>query len=332
MQHYSDGTLRSIGERCTGKLPPASAVQAMFLYETQRQSEEEKLFQGQMFELAQVRDDSMVQDARIWDVEDAINAIKKQMASKDIEERLATSKTRSDVLQVKLKQQEVCVEGHGKRLGLMETRQEETNAKLVNLTLQQETFDNLAQDLSKRFAVLDCYNIEDTMQDREKVTKLNEAVTLMVEKMKSMDKTTKGHAQQLEQSLTHAGDITHLKTELEAIKTRAIAHDAYDNDLGILFDERNALAAQLQHATDRISKLEDLVRAITAQQTPTTSNGSSPSLYQILPVHTSDGQPLELRVPKGHPFRGSSPPRTKKENSPPRKGDIRSFTPGQQWS
>ncbi len=329
MQHYTDGALRTIGEQCAGKLPPASAVQAMFMYEMQRQSEAEALFKGMMFELARVQEASTAQETRLVQFQDGIAALKKQMAVKDVEERLATSKTRSDVLQTKVKQQDARIDGQGERLVTVETKQEVTDGKL----------DHLAQQLSERVTLVvppslttdtnQPQQLRDAIQDRAKLDKLHDLVTQIVVKVKAMHKESKTTATQLTEAMSTVKEVERIQTELETVKTNA---STCDGDLGILFDERDALAAQLQQATDRISKLEDLVRALTAQQSPATSNGSSPSLYQILPVHTNDGQPLELRVPKGHSFRGSSPPRTKKENSPPRKGDIRSFTPGHQWS
>ena len=60
-RHYSQEDLKGIGELCKNRLPPASAVQAMFLYEMQRETEFESLFQGQMFRLAKAEDDSQSQ-------------------------------------------------------------------------------------------------------------------------------------------------------------------------------------------------------------------------------------------------------------------------------
>jgi hypothetical protein len=44
VQTYSINDLQSIGKACRSQLPPASAVQAMFQYELQRQTEVEHLF------------------------------------------------------------------------------------------------------------------------------------------------------------------------------------------------------------------------------------------------------------------------------------------------
>lgn len=64
----------------------------------------------------------------------------------------------------------------------------------------------------------------------------------------------------------------------------------------------------------RIKKLEDLVRALTAQS-PSTSSPAS----QKLEIYTSNGQSLDLAVQKGSSF------------VPYQKENFRSFTPGKQW-
>ena len=59
---------------------------------------------------------------------------------------------------------------------------------------------------------------------------------------------------------------------------------------------------------DRVKKLEDIVRALTAQRS--LSPSSSPTI--LMPVQTTNGQTLELSVPKG-----SALPPHKKENRGP---------------
>ncbi|CAK3860227.1 Hypothetical predicted protein [Lecanosticta acicola] len=99
---YTPHQLRKIGEQCGNRLPPASAVQSMFLYEMQRQTELESLFHGSIFQLAKQEDDTTAQNKRIQDLEDRLARFEKQTASRDLQERLATSKTAMSVQQHRL--------------------------------------------------------------------------------------------------------------------------------------------------------------------------------------------------------------------------------------
>jgi chromosome segregation ATPase len=78
--------------------------------------------------------------------------------------------------------------------------------------------------------------------------------------------------------------------------------DICDRDIGVLFDERDALAEMLKQAVTRIDKQDGLIRALTMQRSPPGSSAASSPTLQVLPVSTSNGDPLNLRVPKGQPF------------------------------
>ena len=115
-----------------------------------------------------------------------------------------------------------------------------------------------------------------------------------------------------------------------------------NEDISVLFDERDALANLLSEANQRIDKLEDLVstchiqsrkyaantasqqvRAITRQNSNCGSNSSSNhGSPQLIPTQTSNGQALDLSVPKGRPL---VPLKVEKQ------APIRTFTPGKQW-
>ncbi|KAK4546417.1 hypothetical protein LTR36_002094 [Oleoguttula mirabilis] len=101
-RHYGAEELRHIGSICGQRLPPASAVQAMFQYELHRQSEAESLFQGTMFQLAQAEDQSKDHETRIARLEGQLKVVQRQLQVKDVEERLATSKLRMNQQQTKL--------------------------------------------------------------------------------------------------------------------------------------------------------------------------------------------------------------------------------------
>ena len=119
--HYDQSDLKAIGAQCKNKLPPASAVQAMFLYEMQRESEVEARFHGQMFRLAKAEEETKSQESRISDLEEQTKDLGKKLAANDTTERLANSKVRTDALQSKLNEQTQRVDEHAKRLSDLET-------------------------------------------------------------------------------------------------------------------------------------------------------------------------------------------------------------------
>lgn len=259
-RHYSESALKAVGAACGDKLPPASAMQAMFLYEMKRETEIESLFQGQLFRLAKAEDEAKGQQLRISKMEEEMKSLNIQATRKDMNDRLATSKVRMDALQSKLTTNMQSVETNRQRLDAMEFKIKRIDGR------SSEMSTSLSADLMK--------NCEEL-----------------------------------------ASQSTILKTCREDIT-------GLDNDISILFDERDALVAQLQQANQRIEKLEGLVRALTAQNSTTGSTTTfttiSPTNTQLLPVQTNNGQSLNLSVPKGNGFTGQ------KENHRP----IRDFTPG----
>ena len=102
MQQYTESDLKKIGKQCGNRLPPASAVQAMFLYEMQRETELETLFQGQMFRLAKAEDQSTSIESSIRELDAQVKDLWKKVKAKDVNERLAASKVRTDALQGKI--------------------------------------------------------------------------------------------------------------------------------------------------------------------------------------------------------------------------------------
>ena len=119
-QHYSEGALKAIGQQCSNRLPPASAMQGMVLYEMQRARETECLFQHQMFQLARAEDHSQAQDKRIAELSDQVKDLQKRLTNKELEERLSTSKVRVDALQGKFNQYNQQLGEQGELLATLE--------------------------------------------------------------------------------------------------------------------------------------------------------------------------------------------------------------------
>lgn len=128
---YNPTEFKTIGQQCARRLPPANAVQAMFLYEMQRQTEEEQLFTNQMFRLARSEDASTAQQRRIEELEAKMLQLEKSLRSQDVEVRLATSKSTMQMLGEKLK---VC----GERVEGMDGAMRELGRKVEEVELAAE--------------------------------------------------------------------------------------------------------------------------------------------------------------------------------------------------
>ncbi|PIA99112.1 hypothetical protein CB0940_02525 [Cercospora beticola] len=94
IKQYEPEDLIHIGKQCSNRLPPASAVQAMFLYEMQRQSESERLFHAHMFRLARSEEDIVAQAGRFNAIEARIAKLDQQVANSNNELRITASEGR----------------------------------------------------------------------------------------------------------------------------------------------------------------------------------------------------------------------------------------------
>ncbi|KAK4916001.1 hypothetical protein LTR49_015912 [Elasticomyces elasticus] len=94
--HYSIEELKSLGFSCSKRLPPASAVQAMFLYEMQRQSEVEHLFQAQMFGMARADETTNSTSSRIAKLEAEL---------KKTQQKVEAQQSKIDATNSKMKEQ-----------------------------------------------------------------------------------------------------------------------------------------------------------------------------------------------------------------------------------
>jgi chromosome segregation ATPase len=219
-RQYDAESLRNIGERCINKLPPASAVQAMFLYEMQRETEAEKLFQGQLFELAKVQDRSDLNDKRVWDLEEQVKALRKQATSRDVQERIATSRVRTDDLASKVKQQKQRLDDQGERLVIVEE-----GLKARDLTAHTPVTDPRVEKHA--------HQIED---------------------LTAQLKTNKAHASHVRlDAVTKRVDGWQFRVD----NIETVLQD-FNSDIGILFDERDAMVVRLEAADKRIVELESL--------------------------------------------------------------------------
>lgn len=73
-QKYSQEELKTLREQCKARLPPASAMQAMYLYELEREAENEKLFHDLVFQNARLQDASDVTNERVTELERLLNS------------------------------------------------------------------------------------------------------------------------------------------------------------------------------------------------------------------------------------------------------------------
>ncbi len=292
-RRYSGHALRDIGQQCAVKLPPASTVRAMFMYEMQRETEVEKLFEGQLFEIAKVQDENAGQEVRLSEVEEHLNSLRQEVKSKDIDERLSTSKVRTDAPQAKAEQHEIRLESLDKWVAATTSAVKSVDEILHT---HDDKFKGISAMLSEQTATLAAL----TSALDTKVGAANAPVVQACHKIRSVKATS------VATTATLTADVADHTSMLQK----------QDEEIGILYEERDALVTRLETADSRIAKLEDLVRQLSQQLCLSSSNGSSPQV-QHLQVQTNDGHPLELVVQKGKPL----------------VPNIRSFEPGrQQWS
>lgn len=71
---YSSSELRAIKDRNINRLPPASAIHGMAMYELQRAEEQERLFHSSMFDISELKKTSASQAARTASLERAVKA------------------------------------------------------------------------------------------------------------------------------------------------------------------------------------------------------------------------------------------------------------------
>jgi hypothetical protein len=115
---------------------------------------------------------------------------------------------------------------------------------------------------------------------------------------KSVQKRTHWLANELDQEAISTED----QVALTAVLSATHIHEAKMELQQVgqhLRDNYLTLQNEMLDAQRRISKLEDLVRVLTAQKTAATD---SPKLAQLMEVTSAHGQTLDLSVPKGKPL------------------------------
>ncbi|CZT19707.1 uncharacterized protein RCC_05559 [Ramularia collo-cygni] len=131
---YTSESLKKIGESCKNRLPPASAVQAMFLYELQRQTEVEKLFQGQLFKLAQ-------QEKSDANDKERMNCLEKRLATLEKEATHGRVATSAALLKVQ-----------GDKIKTCSTRVDSFDEKLAGVDAQLERLNTQAKEAADALA------------------------------------------------------------------------------------------------------------------------------------------------------------------------------------
>lgn len=113
------------------------------------------------------------------------------------------------------------------------------------------------------------------------------------------EKTLLKHSAQLLDELDQAEISTEEQVAVVAVLMASQAHETkmgLESIIERLKDQNKALTQDLLETKSRVSKLEDLIRALTLQKS---ASPESPKKAHFIPVSTSDGQTIELSVPKG---------------------------------
>lgn len=305
--HYTVDRLKAIGKQCTNRLPPASVVHRMLLYKLQRQSESESLFHDL------VESESLFHDLFL---------------------RLARTERNFAEQDRVLSAHDYLVSGHEDRVNALEAeisvlrRQQATammHERVTTSTRLQESNQGAIRAWATQIAAI------------EKRVAASEKRIAAIQKRGAA--TTETRLQEFDEGAFRAWATTEfaaiekrfvaLEKHVAATETRVAATEQADSalvapshDLATL-DERidylentvafeiDSLRTGVDTALEHVSKLSDLVRALTIQRSPNavsedgsavSARGSDKPPASVLPVQTNLGHPLELHVPKGSPL------------------------------
>lgn len=299
---YTPSQLKTIGQQCSQRLPPANAVQAMFLYEMQRQTESEQLFKNQMFRLARNEDATTVQTKRIDELEAKTAQLERQMKSRDVEDRLATSKSTMQMLDEKLSA--VLKKVEGMEGGLRELQAEmEMEKKRKDSVFAPKDNSDLVKTMKEEIDVL--------FDDRDGILKM---ITGLKEQLASIESASTVPASSTNTANNMPGgwtdDAIEPIFEEALLDTMSPPPNNENNNYTITSTPNNGTSTTIApHA-----------RAQTGTQT------------QRLPLRTTTNQtPLNLAVPKGKAAVGlrdsdHAPPPV------PAPSNLHSFSPGRPWA
>lgn len=201
---YTATALKTIGQKCSERLPPASAVQAMFLYEMQRQTEEEQLFKNQMFRLARTEDASTMQERRIKELETNVVHLEKVATNKGMEERLATSKSTMQMLTEK-------VNGCLKRMDGLEAVMQKAKNRIegVERGLQENKTEAVVENAPESkaaFAMIMKGEIDVLFQDRDAMLIMMNDIQ---ERLASLEASTTANTTVVENTASHPATLTY---------------------------------------------------------------------------------------------------------------------------
>lgn len=200
---YHATALKTIGKQCSQRLPPANAVQAMFLYEMQRQSESEELFRNQMFQLARNEDASARQQQRIEHLEAKVMQLQQVTTNKEVEERLVASKSTMQMLAEK-------VNGCLKRIEGLEAVMEKAKSRIeaIERGLEEkkaEAAEEEAPASNAAFETMMKAEIDVLFQDRDGMLAM---IVAIQERIASLEVSTTANATATGTASSHPAKLT----------------------------------------------------------------------------------------------------------------------------
>ncbi|KAF2165283.1 hypothetical protein M409DRAFT_24662 [Zasmidium cellare ATCC 36951] len=325
---YTPTALKIIGQQCSQRLPPANAVQAMFLYELQRQSESEQLFKNQMFRLARSEDASTIQQRRIEELEGKVVGLEKKIMEKVHEERIATSQSMMHMLGAKIKGVTEKVEGLEGAIGSLSARVEEVAQERT-----KETSDGQAEDKKAAFVKMMKAEIDVLFEDRDGILDI---IGGLKARLAELELKSKSEEPPQPSTSSIAAPTSIAEPTNIAKDTTNISKDTTDNTLNIVTNGTNGTTVTKGiNATGGVNSGPQPRLPIGPSHRAPTSGTSTPTQAQRLPLRpsTPSQTPLDLSIPKGKAhvtLRGSNhaPPPV----PTPSDGNLRPFSPGKQWT
>lgn len=186
-----------------------------------------------------------------------------------------------------------------KRIAQLETR------------LQHLEKQTLARQLEQRV-----YKVDLRIDTQEKhLAASSDSIALAEEKLKNLQIQFEEVVKKQEEAASAVATTPEPAFDLQTMKT----------EIDVLFDDRDGILEMLKDVKIRLDKLEGSTRSLTLQMSDTASVRSSPVLTQRIPAKNTNGDLIDLTIPKGQGLNASIHAAT-----PPER--IRSFQPGKPWA
>lgn len=264
---YSAQDLKVIGKQCGNRLPPATAVQAMFLYEMQREVEAERLFHSKMFSLAQAEETSQAQHERIAALERRLSQLERRDDCGEADTGKSDKNGGDDI------------DGNCKYDRADPVFQKWVCEQLKMRGISTVRATQAAAEADRQTATDAASNAD----EREEEMESEAATTTIYEQHAATEETWRTMKEEIDVLFDDRDGMLHM---LHTVRESIDRLEDSMRELRTLHDFR-----------DRIDRLEGTVRQLTIQKTE--ARARTPPRTHRIPIKNAAGELVDLSVPKG---------------------------------